>query len=146
MKELAFYMRGWKIDSDETKLPLRATQTNYQPRFQSQVEINVSTCSIQLFDILNQLTESIREKILFLPLVMFNKSNSFKIFGSSINKTIRIEHNKKLIEFIRNIKNTNDQNSCIRTGSNWILISSIYYAELCGFKNSVSINEIDDIR
>jgi len=41
--------------------------------------------------------------------------------------------------------NPKDEGSCIRTNSNWICFSAIYYSEICGISFPVSLNDIDDI-
>jgi len=147
LRDLGLYMRGWKVDPASDKLPLKSLHTNARVCYQSQLEIFVTETCISIFDLLSTLPRSIVDKINILPLVMFNKTptNPILMFGMSVNKSIYIDHSRKLIDCIRNLKNTSDMSSCIRTNSNWILISSIYYGELCGFKNTISINDIDSI-
>jgi len=81
-----------------------------------------------------------------LPNIKFSKSNKYVIlFGKFVYRDIKVDYNLTLIELIQKTSNPKDEGSCIRTNSNWICFSAIYYSEICGISFPVSLNDIDDI-
>ena len=146
MIELGLYMRGWKIEHDD--MPLKSNKTNYHHSNQSNVETNTTIATIKLIDQLKILHVKIQEYISFLPVIKFNKDVKINtlLFGKNINKKIYLDYKYKLMNIINLIHNEKDENSCIRTNSNWILMSGIYYSELCGFKINISLADLDEIR
>ena len=143
--ELALYTRGWKIENDD--MPLKSAKTNYNCKKQSEVEINTTIATIKILEQLKLLPLKIQDYINILPVIKFNKDVKLNtlIFGENINKKIYTDHKHKLIDIFHIIHDENNENSCIRTNSNWILISAIYYSRLCGFEVDISLNDLDEI-
>ena len=143
--ESGLYMRGWKINGD--KHPLKSEDTNIEHSKQGEVEINTTIAISNIFERFKTLPDILKGYIQKLPIIKFNTNNKFiSFFGEMINKKIYSDYDHKLLNVIENIKNTSNETSCLRTNSNWILISGIYYSEICGFKNNISIQDIRDIR
>ncbi len=108
-------------------------------------EINTTHWYTNLLILYEKLPLYIKESIHSLQIVKFNiVKEQFFIFGEYVHKTFYLEHNTKLIDFITNIKN-DQTSSCIRTSSNWICCSSIYYGRLFGCEFNLSLNNLEDI-
>ena len=146
MIELGLYMRGWKVTEKHTTYPLKSSQTNYPLQYQDKVEEKTNLTCIQLFEIYESLSEKIRSNIRLLPLVKFNKNNiGINLFSETVYKTIYLEHTSKLLDVIVNLKNVENEVSCIRTNSNFILLSGLFYGKICNLETDISIDQIDSI-
>ena len=105
LEDLAFYMRGWKINSEE--LPLAAQLTVTAPADFDKVESNVSAAIISLKEIDIGILGD-------LPLMLYSEGKFLRR-----QETIR--------ERIRIVEEGEAQDSCIRTSSNYLLSSAYYY-------------------
>jgi hypothetical protein len=92
------------------------------------------------------MSEKIKSNIRLLPIVKFNKSNvGINLFSETVYKTIYLEHHSKLLDVITNLKNVESEISCIRTNSNFILLSGLFYGKICNLETDISIDQIDCI-
>jgi hypothetical protein len=144
---LAFYMRGWMVTDKHTQHPCKACYTNYDYKlYQDIVENNVTIAASRVFEIYDALPSTIKELIYHLPLIKFNKSNTpYVLFGETVYKNLVIDYSMKFCDAIVNLKNSHDEKACIRTSSNWILVSGIYYGKIANCNIDISIDAISCI-
>ena len=121
--ESGYYMRGWKIHTDN--LPIK--DATYDINRQHDVEQNTSESLYNLNEFFENLPEKIKNIIKKLPLMYAkNKGIIEKSFITSSNP----EDGITIIDRIKIVKSgeiTNNQSSCIRLSSNWFLFTGYYY-------------------
>lgn len=162
--EMGLYMRGWKIVNG-INFPLISEETIYENNGISSNNIesiygknftytnsqkvidNTIIAFEEAKDILKTLPFEISSNIKMLQTLRFGKNEkSNEIMGINFKGT-RIYHNETLIECMNNIyKGIDNPDSCIRTNSNWILYSSVWYMIIFGFSVPFQIDKIDDIQ
>lgn len=146
--EAALYMRGWKIEESE-ELPLKSKYTNYPLKFQTLIDYNVSIALFKIHENFKKLPKISQYYLKTLNIIKLNKLNNsntnINLFGHTTNKSLYIDYNATIFDIILKIGEANDQSSCIRTNSTWLLTSAIYYSEICGFSTKIPMTDIDEI-
>lgn len=166
--ELGLYMRGWKIN-DNIDFPLLSEET--VPKDEDIIEkekikhreiyiINNIPCNNFQFiidntqealevamNILSTLPYPIIENIKSLHTLYFNKKGTTQEIMGYIFKGTRVFHEELLVDCMKNIfKGLNNPISCLRTNSNFILFSAVWYMMIFGYKVPFRIDRIDDIQ
>lgn len=147
--DLALAMRGKGVNNSDG-IPivkaLNSLETLVDEDGLKQIEVNVTVKYYHLMKLLDEMSPENRMYIKDIQLVEYEKGDTkYRMFGRDITKKIRITDNK-LFKFIDNIYKPDENDGCIRTNSNFILASGVFYASLCGYRNDISIEDIDEIR
>jgi hypothetical protein len=150
--DMAFYMRGWNIDGN-TKLPLSSTDTYYASMdsnenptpLQFKVFENVCLAYSEAMVMYDNLPPKIREDVGSLRIVKFSSIGEVKnIFGMKI-KGMGICQNQTLLDcmYVSIYGDKDDESTCIRSNSNWILFSAAWYSYLFDFELKFRFDKID---
>lgn len=146
--EMGLYMRGWKIDGANI-YPLRSEQTCVDNDGMNSLLIQENTVKAYetAKDFLNTLPHDIRENIEYLNTLRFNRNEkSYPVFGMNFKGT-SVYRNETLVKCMSNIySGIHNNESCVRTNSNWILYSSCWYRFIFGFSVPFEMDQIDDIK
>lgn len=147
--EMGLYMRGWKINDSE-KIPLASEETVYESGTNNENIQRVFSNTIEARNKLEKIKMQLPyEVVIFiesLHAIKFSKKEKITpVFGYDI-RGAHIFVEKTLSECVNNIfGNIEDENSCIRTNSNWILYSFTLYSIFLGFEVPVKIDKIEII-
>lgn len=146
--EMGLYMRGWKIDGSNI-YPLRSENTCVDNDGMNSLQIQENTVKAYetAKDFLCTLPHDIREDIECLNTLRFNRNEkSYFVFGMNFKGTT-IYRNETLLKCMSNIYGgIHNNESCLRTNSNWILYSSCWYRFIFGFTVPFEMDQIDDIK
>lgn len=163
--ELGLYMRGWKV-IENIDFPLESQNTVFNESELTNVD-NMIDKSIyseigytnrqkiidntqisydKVFNSLMELPNQILCEIKKLHILKFsNKNKSYEILGYLFKGT-HVYQDETLVECMKNIfKGIDNPESCMRTNSNWILYSSLWYLMIFGYEVPFRIDRIDDI-
>lgn len=166
--EMGLYMRGWKIYNEE--YPLKSQNTVYNMDcstvpsedikiFYDDAGLNIKKYSNQqkvidntlnsygkAVQILEKLPSEISHNIKKLHTLRFNtKFKSVEILGQ-FYKGVRVYHEENIIDCMTSIfKGLGNDDSCLRTASNWILFTSMWYLLIFGFEKHFDMEMVDDI-
>lgn len=163
--EMALYMRGWKVN-ESIEFPLESQYTIFnesdivpidkvidksiygETGYTNKQRIidNTIIALNEAMESLNKLPNEIICDIKKLHTIRFNsKDTSVEIMGQ-LFKGAKIYTNETLVECMKNIyKGLENPDSCMRTNSNWILYSSIWYRMIFGFHVPFKIDRIHEI-
>lgn len=137
IKDLSFFMRGWKIGSNED-IPLSSSNTQSEESDISYIELNYSKQKNIIVDIFNNMPTELQDMVDTLPLLSRCPRGDFYLCSSHVvGKTI-----SEKLGIIENHQNTDD--ACIRISSNYLLYSTWYYLDSLGV-DSFNINSLDFI-
>uniref|UniRef100_A0A6C0BE52 Uncharacterized protein n=1 Tax=viral metagenome TaxID=1070528 RepID=A0A6C0BE52_9ZZZZ len=146
--EMGLYMRGWKI-GDNNIYPLKSEDTTSAGNDENGITVHNNTVIAyeNAKDILSKLPSDISNEIRSLHTLRFSKKEkAYRIFGLNFKGT-RVYHEETLLDCMRKIYGGyNNDESCIRTNSNWILYSSCWYRILFNFDVPFDMGQIDDIQ
>ena len=166
--ELGLYMRGWKVN-DNIDFPLLSEETLTNDRdiiedhkikhreiymngdikcnsFQFIID-NTQEALEKALNVLNTLPFEIIENIKSLHTLYFNKKGTIQEIMGYIFKGTRVFNDELLVSCMKNIfRGLGNPISCLRTNSNYILFSSIWYMMIFGYKVPFRIDRIDDIQ
>ncbi len=147
--ELAFAMRGKNVVNVEGILVTNVMNNldmRFDPEGFEQIYVNVNIKYLELQSLIDSIPSSLRLIIKDLNLVSFEEGNEkYRLFNRDVTKKFKIS-NDKLFKYIDNILKTDDIEGCIRTTSNFVLSSAIFYSTLCGYRTDLNIDDIRDIR
>lgn len=147
--EMGLYMRGWKLNGNLV-LPLSSEDTVYESGKDNCNHQKVFYNSIQartkLDKLLLHIPTNIIELIKSLHAIKFSsKEKGTSIFGLNM-KGAHVYTEKTLFDCIESIYgDIDDDNSCIRTNSSWILYSFVWYSIILGYEIPFKIDKIDNI-
>jgi hypothetical protein len=169
--EMGLYMRGWKVNGSDN-YPLKSEDTiikefnsiprNLIPRKEVYIDdkgneilytakqfiVDRTVLSLEeAKSVLLELPIDISNDIKLLHTLRFEKNSckSEEIMGM-IFKGVHVYHSETLINCMNNIfKGVENDESCVRTNSSWILFSSIWYLMILGYSTPFSIDKIDNI-
>lgn len=139
--ELAYYMRGWKVDGNDVP-PLRSENTLTSENSFQEVERNYSKqfCKVNIF--YSSLIQELTDIIDGVLLVTIKNCDGEMVFTNVNNPEVGKTLMDKLIIIT---KNDND-NACIRLSSNYILYTVYYYYKECfGGEELFDVNEVSQI-
>jgi hypothetical protein len=123
----SMYMRGWKIPG-VNMYPLRSSDTHYSRNlYQDMVERQTAESIHEFKECTNQLHISIRDTIMYLPLMNFRSAINGDIeFYASTNSEVGMTIWDK-IQIVSLGDDSDNINSCIRMSSNWLLATAYFY-------------------
>lgn len=145
--DLAFYMRGWKVNGME-EYPIKSAQTNYdRSLYQADVDQNTIMAYHKMNDCFNEFDEELKEDIKKLNLISFSERGAEHHIFDMHFKNVVIDINLTLLDCIsRSVtEETSPDSICIRTNSNSILFTAAWYSILFGFKEKFKIDSINEI-
>ena len=132
--EIGYYMRGWKINSQELPIVI----TTYEIIKQNDVEYNSTKAIIKFEETIKTINIKIFEIIKTLPLITIIKNDGIISFKPSTN----LEGGLTILERIKIVKEDKNINACIRTSSNYFLASGYYYLKICKNEEPFNISEM----
>ena len=138
--ELAFYMRGWKIDGND-EYPLKTCQTQSMDDAIDSIELNYNTQHIKIYEMYNECVDELQDIIDGIYLMLKKDVDNKNIFVKSSSTEIGIT----LMERISIVKDNDNDNACIRLSSNYILYSVWFYMKECFDKEMFDVNDVDVI-
>lgn len=146
--ELGLYMRGWKVNdseytlsSDDTRFDNGKNDVNIQKVFE-----NTVAAKNKLVKSLLQIPNDISDIIRCLHALKFTKKDkNITIFDMNVNGAhTYIEHTLcSCTDLI--FGDIETETSCIRTLSNWVLFSFVWYSNMLGYETPFKIEKIDYI-
>lgn len=163
--ELGLYMRGWKV-IDNIDFPLESQNTLYNESEIVSDEFIIDksiyaeieyTAKQKVIDNTQIAHEKVLESLMSLPtdilcdikklhILKFSKLNKSTEILGYLFKGTHIYQSETLVDCLKNIfKGMDDPDACMRTNSNWILYSSIWYMIVFGYEIPFRIDRIDDI-
>lgn len=145
--DLAFYMRGWKVNGME-EYPIKSAQTNYdRSLYQADVDQNTIMAYHKMNDYFNELDEDLKDDIKKLNLIAFSDKGAEHHIFDMYFKNVVIDINLTLLDCISRAvtEETSSDSICIRTNSNSILFTAAWYSILFGFKEKFKIDLIEGI-
>lgn len=146
--EMGLYMRGWKITSSDV-YPLKSENTCDNNNDMNSLLIHENTVNAyeSSKEALASLPNDISEDIRCLHTLRFNrKDKSYSVFSMNFKGTT-IFRDETLVKCMSNIYGgIHNNDSCIRTNSNWILYSVCWYRFIFGFEVPFEMDQIDDIK
>jgi hypothetical protein len=142
---MAFYMRGWKINDD--KYPLSSVDTNFDIKDSSKVYQNTWDAYKNVIDSLNDISFKYRIFVEELNLIRYtDMGTTQKIFDMKFKGVVICPDNTLLNCVKKSIKpDDNDNDTCIRSNSNWILFTASWYCYIFGFSLDFKFDNIDII-
>lgn len=138
--ELAYYMRGWKVDGNEVP-PLRSENTLTSENSFKEIERNYNEQFCRVDDFYNTLIPEVTDIIDGILLVTVKNCDGETVFAN-VNNT---EVGKTLMDKLIIIKKNENDNACIRLSSNYILYTVYYYHKECFGTELFDINEVGAI-
>ena len=163
--EMGLYMRGWKVN-ESIDFPLESEKTIYDESksvpIDKVIDIsiygetgytkkqcvmdNTAIALEKAMDSLNELPTELICDIKQLHILKFNKKDTAVEIMGCLFKGAKVYTQETLIDCLKSIyKGIENNESCMRTNSNWILYSSIWYMMVFGFEVPFKIDKIDDI-
>lgn len=124
--ELAYYMRGWKVDGNEAP-PLRSENTLTSENSFKEVEKNYNEQFCRVNDFYNTLIPEITDIIDGILLVTIKNCDGETLFTNVNNPEV----GKTLMDKLIIITQNDNDNACIRLSSNYILYTVYYYYREC---------------
>lgn len=138
------YMRGWKVSCPDSVLPINSRDTITPTGKQGEIDINTSQALKDLETHLGLMCKSLGNKIKDLPLVYAQQGE-----GKTEYKQSNSENNGLTIwnrcEIVMRGESRDDQNSCIRLSSNWLVSSAYYYMAAIGMDPPFDITKLSKI-
>jgi hypothetical protein len=135
---IGLYMRGWKVEKssniDINVLPIKSNETITLISKYNEIENNVT----------NAINEA--ESILYNhPIEILKDLPLMQLMNNKFIPVSKIEEGIRIIDRINICKEGTSVHSCIRTSSNYFLISSYYYMLCCNIKPIFNIEDMDFI-
>lgn len=165
--EMGLYMRGWKIETDK-EFPLLSQDTIINEKFETKPSYNIDpniygegfiyTNKQKIMDntviayeesmeILRELPVDISNDIKLLQTLRFTENGQTEEIMGYLFRGAYVFQDETLIDCMKSIyKGIDNSDSCMRTNSNWILYSSVWYRLLFDFKVPFRIDKIQSIR
>lgn len=126
IKELAFYMRGWKVNNNES-LPLASEETQSKDVDFAQIESNYTIQYVKLLEVYENSSEELQGIINDIYLMVKKEKKDETVFIRSPSNEIGIS----VMERLEKINKNENDNSCIRLSSNYILYTVWFYFREC---------------
>lgn len=165
--EMGLYMRGWKIEPDKN-FPLLSQDTIINEKFETKPNYNIDpniygegfvyTNKQKIMDntviayeesmeILKELPIDISNDIKLLQTLRFTENGQTEEIMGYLFRGAYVYQDETLIDSMKSIyKGINNSDSCMRTNSNWILYSSVWYRLIFDFEVPFRIDKIQSIR
>ena len=119
---LSYYMRGWKV-GDNKECPLSSEMTQTTRDGFDDIEANYTLQSIENEELYNSFPEEIKDIIDGIALMIKTDVDGVTKFVQSSSNEI----GRTIMDRLNIIRNNENDNSCIRLSSNYLLYSCWYY-------------------
>ena len=126
IKDLAYYMRGWRVGGNEDA-PLDSNQTQTDQGDFSEIEKNCSFQFLAIAEVYNNWSQEIRDLMDRIFLMVQKEKDGQSIYIKSNSQEV----GRTLVEKLNIVKEDNNDNSCIRLSSNYILYTVWFYYKEC---------------
>lgn len=140
VRDLAFYMRGWKVGDNQT-IPLDSLNTLSGEDDFFLIEQNYTNQMIAIADVYNEWGEELREIVDQIFLMIQKEQDLEKIYVNSTSSEV----GRTLVEKLNIIRDNQNDNACIRLSSNYILYTVWYYFKECFNEENFDINRVSFI-
>lgn len=138
--ELAFYMRGWKVDGND-EYPLVSEKTQTSPDSFDQIERNYEEQYMKINNLYSTLLTEVTDIIDSIYLLDIKRVGDKVDFVRVKNPEVGTTIMEKLII----IKENSNDNACIRLSSNYILYTVYHYYKECFGETLFDIEKVSPI-
>lgn len=145
-ERISLFCRGW---DGKGVYPLSAQQSSTTLSQYAALDVLVYDevhKYLEALDLLKAKQPIVGELVFKLPIITFSTSSPRIYFGDRVNRQMNCSTTETLHGVIMKLNDVKKEDSCIRTNSNWILTSSVYFMKIFKMPCDINLSQISEIR